>query len=76
MINIMKPSIKFKDVEVGDVFYYQGFDDVPYLKIKYYIPENCENLIASINLSNGVITKCKPDTYVRLYKETKLTIEV
>ena len=44
MINIMKSdkveSIKLKNVKVGDVFYIQGADDVPYLKTTLRIPDN------------------------------------
>lgn len=85
-INIIRPSveiksIKLKDVKAGDVFYIQGADDVPYLKTTRRIPDftnrySDEYLIGAINLTNGKITDFTQDTYVRLYKKTKLTIEV
>lgn len=85
MINIMKSdkvkSIKLKHIKVGDVFYFQGIDDIPYLKTTLRIPDftnrySDECLISAINLTNGKITDFTQDTYVRLYKKTKLTIEV
>lgn len=83
MINITKSSIdvKFKDVKVGDVFYFQNKDDIPYLKIRKYIPDykgdyNGDCYTASVSLVNGIIIEFNPDEYVRLYKKTKLTIEV
>lgn len=85
MINIMKSdkveSIKLKNVKVGDVFYIQGADDVPYLKTILCIPDftnrySDEYLIGAINLTNGKMIDFTQDTYVRLYKKTKLTIEV
>lgn len=85
MINIMKSdkveSIKLKNVKVGDVFYIQGADDVPYLKTTLRIPDftnrySDEYLIGAINLTNGKMIDFTQDTYVRLYKKTKLTIEV
>lgn len=85
-INIIRPSveiksIKLKDVKAGDVFYIQGADDVPYLKTTLRIPDftnrySDEYLIGAINLTNSKITDFTQDTYVRLYKKTKLTIEV
>lgn len=85
-INIIRPSveiksIKIKNVKAGDVFYIQGADDVPYLKTALRIPDftnrySDEYLIGAINLTNGKITDFTQDTYVRLYKKTKLTIEV
>lgn len=85
MINIMKSDkvefIKLKDVKVGDVFYFQYKDDIPFLKIRKYIFDykgdcngNC--YVSSVNLANGTIVEYNPDEYVRLYKKTKLTIEV
>lgn len=83
MINITKSSldVKFKDVKIGDVFYFQNKDDIPYLKIKKYIPDykgdyNGDCYVTSVNLASGTIVKFSPDEYVRLYKKTKLTIEV
>lgn len=85
MINIMKSdkveSIKLKNVKVGDVFYIQGADDVPYLKTTLRIPDftnrySDEYLIGAVNLTNGKIADFSQNTYVRLYKKTKLTIEV
>nr|DAF47529.1 MAG TPA: hypothetical protein [Phage sp. ctGns7] len=85
-INIIRPSveiksIKLKDVKAGDVFYIQGADDVPFLKTKLRIPDftnrySDEYLIGAMNLTNGNIIDFTQDTYVRLYKKTKLTIEV
>lgn len=80
-IDIKKPflDIKAKDVETGDVFYFRYKDDIPFLKIKNHIfdykgNESC--YVSSVNLANGTIVECNPNEYVRLYKKTKLTIEV
>ena len=67
--------------KAGDVFYIQGADDVPYLKTTLHIPDftnrySDEYLIGAVNLTNGKIADFPQDTYVRLYKKTKLTIEV
>lgn len=85
-INIIRPSveiksIKLKDVKAADVFYIQGADDVPFLKTKLRIPDftnrySDEYLIGAMNLTNGNIIDFTQDIYVRLYKKTKLTIEV
>jgi hypothetical protein len=82
-INIIRPSveiksIKLKDVKAGDVFYIQGADDVPYLKMELYYKNGLDYVdrIDTVNLLNGEIVKLCPHTYVRLYKKTKLTIEV
>lgn len=82
-INIIRPSveiksIKLKDVKAGDVFYIQGADDVPYLKMELYYKNGLDYVdrIDTVNLLNGEIVKLCPYTYVRLYKKTKLTIEV
>ena len=82
-INIIRPSveiksIKLKDVKAGDVFYIQGADDVPYLKMELYYKNGLDYVdrIDTVNLTNGKIADFPQDTYVRLYKKTKLTIEV
>lgn len=85
MINIIKSdkveSIKLKDIKVGDVFYLQGTVDIPYLKTTLHIPDftnrySDKYLIGAVNLTNGKITDFLQDKYVKLYKKTKLTIEV
>lgn len=65
-INIIRPlveikSIKLKNIKVGDVFYLQGIDNIPYLKTTHRIPDFTnryfdEYLIGTINFTNGKIT--------------------
>lgn len=85
MINIMKSDkvefIKLKDIKVGDVFYLQDIDNIPYLKTTIYVSDftnryDEKSLIGVVNLTNGEITEFSQSTYVKLYKKIKLTIEV
>ncbi len=73
--NIKKPAVKFKDVEVGEIFYFEEDNNVPCLKLEYYLP-NGNSYIGSVNLLNGVATNCDDNEYVRYYKESVLDIEV
>lgn len=74
-INIRKPAVKFKDVEVGEIFYFEEDNNVPCLKLEYYLP-NGNSYIGLVNLLNGVTTNCDDNEYVRYYKESVLNIEV
>lgn len=74
-MNIKKPSVKFKDVKVGEIFYFEKDNSVPYLKIKYYLT-NGNSFIRSVNLLSGATTICDDNEYVRYYKESVLNIEV
>ena len=74
-MNIKKPAVKFKDVEVGEIFYFEEDNNVPCLKLEYYLP-NGNSYIGSVNLLNGVATNCDDNEYVRYYKESVLNIEV
>lgn len=74
-INIRKLAVKFKDVKVGEIFYFEKDNSVPYLKIKYYLT-NGNSYIRSVNLLNGGATNCDDNEYVRYYKESVLNIEV
>ena len=73
--NIRKSAVKFKDVEVGEIFYFEEDNNVPCLKLEYYLP-NGNSYIGSVNLLNGVATNCDDNEYVRYYKESVLDIEV
>lgn len=73
--NIKKPAVKFKDIEVGEIFYFEEDNNVPCLKLEYYLP-NGNSYIGSVNLLNGVATNCDDNEYVRYYKESVLDIEV
>ena len=73
--NIKKPAVKFKDVVVGEIFYFEEDNNVPCLKLEYYLP-NGNSYIGSVNLLNGVATNCDDNEYVRYYKESVLDIEV
>ena len=74
-IDIRKPAVKFKDVEVGEIFYFEEDNNAPCLKLEYYLP-NGNSYIGSVNLLNGVATNCDDNEYVRYYKESLLNIEV
>lgn len=74
-INIRKPAVKFKDIEVGDIFYFEEDNNIPCLKLECYLP-NGNSYIGSVNLLNGIATKCDDNEYVRYYKESVLNIEV
>lgn len=74
-IDIRKPAVKFKDVEVGEIFYFEEDNNAPCLKLEYYLP-NGKSYIGSVNLLNGVATNCDDNKYVRYYKESVLDIKV
>lgn len=74
-IDIRKPAVKFKDVEVGEIFYFEEDNNVPYLKLEYYL-SNGGSYIGLVNLLNGISTNCDDNEYVRYYKESVLNIEV
>ena len=78
-INIRKPAVKFKDVGVGETFYFEEDNEednnVPCLKLEYYLP-NGNSYIGAVNLLNGRATNCDDNEYVRYYKESMLNIEV
>lgn len=75
MINIKKPAVKFKDIKVGDIFYFEEDNNIPCLKLEYYLP-NGNSYVGSVNLLNGVATNCDDNEYVRYYKESVLNTEV
>lgn len=74
-MNIKKSSVKFKDVKVGEIFYFEEDNNVPCLKLEYYLP-NGNSYIGAVNLLNGGATNCDDNEYVKYYKESALNIEV
>ena len=73
-INIRKTAVKFKDVGVGEIFYFEEDNNVPCLKLEYYLP-NGNSCIGAVNLLNGRATNCDDNECVRYYKESVLNIE-
>lgn len=74
-INIKQPFVKFGDVKVGDIFYFNNESEIPCLKLVYYFP-NGDNYVGAVNLLNGKATNFTDNECVKYYHNNDLTIEV